>query len=447
MIKTQRACCVSGMTIGLFCFSALILMMSPLFGAIGMATPVLAATPAPSAPVQQRTRFIIGLPDKADYQVFALSKPNRVVVEMNTVSFRLPRLPTDGPVGLVKTFKGGSAGNGKSRVIISVTAPVVVDSSNLVASPSGDGHQLVLEFRPMQQTFAGREKLEQKFDKPSGLLGDNDGSTFGSTIASSITNAIGSLLAQPPLPKPAESPSTIAARSYRPIVVIDPGHGGRDSGAKKNGVVEKVVVLEFAKVLRDRLEATGRYKVLMTRDTDKFISLDGRRRFAEKMGAELFIAVHADYAKSNASGATVYSLRQKVAKRLMRKAKHKASTDFRGDRFKANSKADKGAVKAILGDLFDREIKRTNMRTDVVSRSLVKFMGGATNLRKHPHKEAAFKVLKTAHFPSVLVELAYVTNKSDARQLKSASWRGKVAEAMVEAVDRYFNTQIARLPL
>ncbi|MEO1542501.1 MAG: N-acetylmuramoyl-L-alanine amidase [Pseudomonadota bacterium] len=427
--------------------TALALLISPVgFTAVGVQQAHAAAPSNPAAdPI--RTRFIIGLPQKSKYQVFALSKPNRVIVEMETEAFRLPRLPTNGPVGLVSSFKGGSAGNGRSRVIISVTAPVIVDTTNLVVSPAGDGHQLVLEFRPVQQAVAGRANFEKKYDKPKGLLGDDDGSTLGSSIATGITNAIGSLLAQPPLPKPAVSPAAIAAKSYRPIIVIDPGHGGKDSGAKKNGIVEKEVVLAFAKVLRDRLEATGRYKVLMTRDTDKFISLDGRRAYAERMGAELFIAVHADYAKSNASGATVYSLRQKVAKRLMRKAKHKASSNFSDGRFKANSKSDKRAVKAILGDLFDREIKRTNIRTDVVSRSLVKFMGGATNLRKNPHKEAAFRVLKTAHFPSVLVELAYVTNKSDARQLKSAAWRGKVSDAMVEAVDRYFNTQVARLPL
>lgn len=434
MIKLGSTRCLGSVTDSLCLFVSLAFVTIAAFAFGAGATSVQAATvdPSASAPVGAqtgRTRFIIALPKQTQFHVSTLTNPNRVVVEFNATKFLLPRLPQNGPVGLVSGFSGGKAGNGKSRVIIQVTEPVIVDQSQIVRAAAG-GHELQLEFIPVPAApvnVAGRKKLEQKFGRPKALGAG--------------------MLAQPPLPRPAESPSVRAAKTYRPIIVIDPGHGGRDSGAKKHGVVEKEVVLEFSHILRKKLEATGRYKVLMTRETDEFISLDGRRAFAEKMGAELFIAVHADYARSSARGATVYSLREKVANRLKRKTMKKTSKSIGSADLEANASGDLGAVKRILGDLFQREVQRTNIRTDVVSRSLVKFMGGATNLRKNPHKEAAFRVLKTAHFPSVLVELAFVSNRSDAKLLTSDKWRKKVAKSMVQAVDRYFSTQIARLPL
>lgn len=449
MITNTRTCRASGVARG-FCLAVLAAASAVTGHLPGVAVGAAQANtiaPATAPSHADRTRFIIGLRKPAKFQVFTLTNPNRVIVEMDTEDFLLPRLPTDGPVGVVKTFSGGKAGNGKSRVIVSVTEPVVVDTSKIVPATTDDSHHLILDFLKVKARVAGREAFERKYSKPVGLLGANNGETLGSKIASSIGQALSGLLSQPPLPRPAQSPEELAERSYRPVIVIDPGHGGHDPGARKNGVVEKNVVLAFAKVLRDQLKATGRYKVLMTRDTDTFVSLDGRRAFAERKGAELFIAVHADYARSSARGATVYSLRQKVANRLRRKASGASAAKLTGASFRPTTRQDKSAVKTILGDLYDREIKRTRLRTDVVSRSLVKFMGTATNMRPNPHKEAAFRVLKTAQFPSVLVELAYVTNRRDARQLKSQSWRKKVSKSMVEAVDRYFSTQVARLPL
>ncbi len=404
----------------------------------GFATPSLAAPPGSGASkaldsATDLTRFIIALPAPATFQVQTLTNPNRVIVEMDTAEFLLPPLPKDGPVGLIEHFRGGKAGERQSRVVIDVTAPVVIDRSEIVALAAGGGHQLEIDIAEAQTLTPSFEEAAAKRAAFDAKYSETGRMALG----------VGPALAAPPLPRPAESPAVREQRTYKPIIVIDPGHGGHDSGAKKNGVVEKNVVLAFSHILREQLEKTGRYRVRMTRSDDTFVSLDGRRDFAEQAGAELFIDVHADYAKSNASGATVYSLRQSVAERLKKSTKR--SQDF-GDLSKKTS-GDQGAVRSILGDLFKREIERTDARTDVVSRSLVEFMGNSTTLRPNPHKEAAFRVLKTAHFPSVLVELAYVTNRADAAKLKSREWRESVAASMVEAIDRYFSTQIARLPL
>jgi len=256
---------------------------------------------------------------------------------------------------------------------------------------------------------------------------------------------------QPPLPKRAERPSARAAKAFKPVIVIDPGHGGHDSGAQKFGTVEKEVVLAFGKALRDKLNATGRYKVLMTRDTDVFVELDDRRAFGEANNAALFIAVHADYAGTKARGATIYSLRDSVAKDLKRSAKdevaEKAVTPKEIARAKASGGEDLDVVKTILRDLATREVDATKDRTSMFTKAVIEEMGTSTNMRDDPDQQAAFRVLKTAQFPSVLIELAYVSNREDAQNLKSDSWRDKVADSIVSAVDNYFSHQLARIPL
>jgi N-acetylmuramoyl-L-alanine amidase len=232
--------------------------------------------------------------------------------------------------------------------------------------------------------------------------------------------------------------------------VLDPGHGGMDSGAVKLGTVEKDVVLAFALVLRHQLEKTGRYKIMMTRDDDTFIPLDERTAFAERHKASLFIAIHADYAQSRARGATIFTLRDRVAKNLERSAKDKAADRALSaqeiDIVKKVSD-DVGAVRNILADLAERDVGLTHERTGMFAKTVIENMGESTQMRSEPDQQAAFRVLKTAQFPSVLIELAYVTNREDAKNLNSDDWREKVAQSISAAIDNYFSHEIARLPM
>jgi len=248
---------------------------------------------------------------------------------------------------------------------------------------------------------------------------------------------------QPPVPKPAVSPQVRAAGSYKPVIVIDPGHGGDDSGATRFGTVEKNVVLSFSLKLREKLNATGRYKVVMTRDTDTFIPLEERREFAERHQAALFMAIHADYtARASARGATIYSLRPQMADTLRRSAQGGLDEGVLSGKEVAlvkQANGDVGAVRGILTDLARHEVDLNRERTSVFVRSVINFMGGSTNLMDNPDRGAAFVVLKTAKVPSVLIELGYITNTEDAQQLKSDKWRDKVSGSIVTAVDSYFN--------
>lgn len=405
--------------------TALLLLCLPAAPAFAQATP--AAQPAHVAetagPIDHsRTRFVIGLDKPAQFQVFSLPNPNRVVVELPDVKVMLPQISGGKPVGLVKSIRGGQASADKLRVVVEVTEPVVVSKSTVEKGPDGKPH-LAVEI----VTVAALEKVKGAKKLQSGLG-----------------------LAQPPAPLPAISPKIKAQRTYKPIIIIDPGHGGHDSGATKNGAVEKDVVLAFAITLRDKLNATGRYKVVMTRDTDVFVELDERRAIGERNNAALFIAVHADYAQSKARGATIFSLRDGVAESLKRSAKTEIAKRAITGSVVRNANAsedDMQAVKGILEDLAKQEVEANKDRSKLFAGTVIEKMSDATGMRESPDQQAAFRVLKTAQFPSVLIELAYVTNKEDAANLKSDEWRSSVALSIVTAVENYFSNKLAHLPM
>lgn len=428
-------------------FAAIALSMSATFPALAQGTETASASgfplsigalikatkkvlgAEPAAPKYQRTRFLIGLDRIQKFDVFALSNPNRVVIEMPNVPMSLPELQTSSEhPSLVKSFRSGVDERGKVRVVIKVAAPVIVENARIEQSPSGNGrYDLALDIVPVPHRSDAAMRVALK---------------------SRIGNLGAGIGLQPPLPRPAETLKNLRARSFKQVIVVDPGHGGHDSGAEKFGLKEKDLVLAFSLDLRDKLEATGHYRVLMTRDTDKFVTLDGRREFADKHKAALFIAVHADYASSNASGATIYSLRDRVAERLKRSAKREVAKNVLGtaEQKALHAKAP-GVVRNILKDLALREVEVTQRRTDLLTKAVIREMGQTTDMRREPHRSAAFRVIKTAKMPSILIELAYISNRRDARRLQSKSWRDKVSGSIVSAVDDYFSKNISRLPM
>ncbi|HEY8248745.1 MAG TPA: N-acetylmuramoyl-L-alanine amidase [Hyphomicrobium sp.] len=385
---------------------------------------------------QQRTRFVIGLPKTTEFEVFSLTNPNRVVVQLTETKLRLPEQPKASPIGLIKSFQAGLAGTERSRVIIYVTEPVIVSSARIEKTKDGNSQHLVIEIASFVPVTAGIPPVKQK------------------AAMTPPPFALGGAGLQPPLPRPAVSPDVLAQRAFKPIIVIDPGHGGHDSGAEKNGAVEKDITLAFSKILAKKLNATGRFKVMMTRDEDVFIPLGDRISFGEKNKANLFIAVHCDYADtgSTASGATIYSLRDSVADSLRRSTRgdvaSKVLSKNEVEKVKqASDGEDVSLVKGILSDLAEREVDATQDRTSVFARTVIETMGASTTMRNKPDQQASFRVLKTAQFPSVLIELAYVTNKQDAANLQSDAWRDKVTDSILTAIDNYFSNQVAQLPM
>jgi N-acetylmuramoyl-L-alanine amidase len=380
------------------------------------------------------TRFVIGLERKTEFQVFSLNNPNRVIVELPDVKMQLPLIAGDEPVGLVKSFRGGQTAPGQNRVVIDVTAAVIVEKAVMERSADGLSNRLVIDISAASQASTANPAVS-----PQAKL-----------IRAGATG-LGGVGLQPPMPRAAQRPDPKATNFYKPVIVLDPGHGGHDSGAQKFGTVEKDVVLAFSRVLRDKLSASNRYRVLMTRDNDTFVELDERREFAEKHKAALFIAIHADYASTSARGATIYSLRDSVAESL-KKSQRSSVRDrvLAGNELvpvKAEASGEASAVKGFLADLAQREVDANKDRTGVFAQAVIETMGQSTNLRDNPDKSAAFRVLKTAQVPAVLIELAYVSNQLDAQNLRSDNWRGKVTDSIMTAIENYFADHKTRVPM
>jgi N-acetylmuramoyl-L-alanine amidase len=359
---------------------------------------------------ETRTRFIMDLSRKIDLYAFTLADPYRVVVDIPEVIFRLPPKTGERGRGLIKAFRFGLMMEGGSRLVFDVVKPVRVDKAFVMAAADGAPARLVLDLVPT--TRAG----------------------FLRTIA--LDNKL--LRADTPShPEP-----KVNANDRRPLVVLDPGHGGIDTGTRApTGQLEKDIVLDFAKRLRNRIEKFGKYRVLMTRTDDTYVPLDERVRIARQAGAALFVSIHADSLPRNegdARGATVYTLSNKASDP---QAERVAEKENRSDVIAGvDLKNEPDDVAGILIDLAQRETKTFSVQ---LAHKLVGEMKAVTRLHKHPLKSAGFRVLRDPDVPSALVELGYVSNPRDLRLLMSDRWRNRTTDAIAHAIDDYFATHLA----
>ena len=229
----------------------------------------------------------------------------------------------------------------------------------------------------------------------------------------------------------------------RPIIVLDPGHGGIDNGAvARSGEMEKDIVLQFAMLLRDELERSGKYRVVMTRTDDTFIPLVDRVRMARIRQAALFVSIHADAIKKGegeAQGATVYTLSETASDA---EAGRLAESENRADVIAGiDMSHEPGDVADILIDLAQRETKAFSLH---FAKTLVADLKKVARMHKNPLKSAGFKVLKAPDVPAALIELGYVSSKDDLKQLTSGAWQSKTASAIGKAHRQFFQHQDCR---
>lgn len=223
----------------------------------------------------------------------------------------------------------------------------------------------------------------------------------------------------------------------RPLVVIDAGHGGHDPGASgAGGLREKDLTLALAQSLRQALLQSGKVRVALTRSDDRFLVLDERSGIARRMGADLFISVHADAAdNTDASGATVYTLSDTASDTV---AARLAARENKADVVNGVSLGDKSdTVSSILVDLSRREMAQRSVKfSDLVLRE------GEGRMRFHadPQRGAGFVVLKSLDMPSVLIEAGYISNAADAQALDDAAWRSGFAETLTKAIEIFLAT-------
>lgn len=223
-----------------------------------------------------------------------------------------------------------------------------------------------------------------------------------------------------------------------PLVMLDPGHGGKDPGAiGVGGTYEKHIALIAAHELKTRLEATGRYRVAMTRARDIFIPLEDRVSIAQDRGAHLFVSMHADSIPDHAvRGASVYTLSSQASdKQTAILAQRENSSDrFAGPGFKGVTPA----IARILASLVGRETRIGSAR---LQQDMVDHLADQTNMLTRPARHAAFVVLKSAEIPSVLVEMGFMSNYKDESELRQYAHRQRITLAMKNAVDAWYIAQ------
>ncbi len=405
---------------------ATVLLTATLLALTGASPALAQRVPAPNAyPVATDTRlggddsqvrFVMDLTRKIDLRAFTLADPYRVVVDIPQVTFKMPPKAGEQGRGLVKAYRFGLVMQGGSRIVLDLSKPVRIDKAFVLDAAEGQPARLVLDLVAI------------------------DRDTFMRSLA---------LDSRPPpaLQTPRKfTPDPSAKGDPRPIIVVDPGHGGIDHGTRAAGgdITEKALVLGFALLLRDQLEKTGKYRVVMTRTDDSFVALSERVQLARQRQASLFISIHADALRrveGDAQGATIYTLSDNASDS---EAARLAEAENRADVIAGiDLSHEPGDVADILIDLAQRETRTFSMH---FAKTLVSELKTVARMHKKPLKSAGFKVLRAPDVPSVLVELGYVSNKEDLKQLMSGTWRNRTTNSIVQAVDTFFSTRLAGAP-
>src|SRR5271170_3332706 len=333
--------------LGLLLAAAVILAERPAAAETSDSSPV--ATDARLGGDETQTRFVMDLSRKIDLRVFTLADPYRVIVDIPQVAFQLPPKTGEHGRGLIKAFRFGLVMPGGSRVVFDLTKPARVDNAFVVEAADGAPAQLVLDLSATdRESFLRRVAVDDK-------------------VARSDT---------PPVIAPHADPG-----DARPLVGLDPGHGGIDTGTKAaSGELEKDIVLDFAERLRDRILQSGKYRVLMTRTDDTFVPLADRVHIARDAGAALFVSIHADSlprAEGDAQGASIYTLSETATDS---EAARLAEKENRADVIAGvDLKAEPADVAGILIDLAQRETKTFSLQ---LAHKLVGEMKSVTRLRK-----------------------------------------------------------------
>jgi N-acetylmuramoyl-L-alanine amidase len=223
----------------------------------------------------------------------------------------------------------------------------------------------------------------------------------------------------------------------KPLVVIDPGHGGIDSGAETaDGIREKDIVLAFSLRLQELLVESGRFDVALTRETDTYLRLEERVALARGNKADLFISIHADsFQQPEIRGASVYTRNENATDVL---DKVMADNENKSDVIAGFAMPQMGPeVVDILLDLMRREMR---VQSFMAAQSIVHQLEPSVALRRFPVRQADFFVLQAPDIPSVLVELGFLSNASDAANLMQSDWRDRTAEAIARGISTYFDT-------
>lgn len=338
------------------------------------------------------------------YRVYTLDMPRRLMIDFQEVDWTGVQPSTLVQSARIAGLRFGAFRPGWSRMVADLDEPLTVQTANLALNiDDGRAHLTVILQQSDDAAFAAASGAPQdaRWDLPP---------------AADLP---------PPPSKPDGAPL---------MVVIDPGHGGVDPGAERDGAVEKELMLIFARELREALLRGGGFDVALTREADVFVSLQERIAIAHHAGADVFLSLHADIlSEGGAKGATVYSLSQEASDAAT------AGLAERHNRADVLAGVDlSGADDEVTGILLDLARQETRPRTEALAQALVQGMAKAGGpMNSHASRQAGFSVLKAADIPSVLIEVGFLSSDRDLKNLSDPEWRAGMAAGIREGLNAW----------
>ncbi|AEM40540.1 N-acetylmuramoyl-L-alanine amidase [Ketogulonicigenium vulgare] len=352
----------------------------------------------------------LSLSQAVPWRVFTLDDPRRLVVDFREVEFGsagAQAISRDLPEGALRM---GRLRPGWSRLVLDLAQPMRIARAGMQVA-SGDGRaQLNITLQP------------------------TDAAQF--SVESGVPNASGWDMIPAALPR--------AAGDGRLVVAIDPGHGGIDPGAMRDGVIEAQLVLQFARELADRLQRSGDFTPVLTRSDDVFVPLSERMTIARAAGADVFISLHVDAVdQREVSGAVVYTLAARAADRA---TENMAERHNRGDLLAGlDLTGQDDRVATVLMDLARRE---TGPASERLAAALIASMSGAgAQMNTMPHRRAPLWVLNAADFPSILIEAGFISNPAERARLDTVLGRQPLIEGIVQGLQSWHQSEAALAPL
>lgn len=394
--------------------------------ALALVAPQAGAKPSMRAEQPAAARLTLKLDLKGsprDPSWFALAAPDRLVVDVSGA--RAEAATVDGR-GFVTRVRLAQFDRETARLVIDLAEPARVADTHIE-----DGAVSITLAPTTPEDFARLPKLGRFAAVPP--------ATVGATSLAGLIPAGALAPSQRERPEPARTASTMTGD--RPLIVLDPGHGGHDVGAVSvyEGRFEKDATLAIARAVKRELEASGRFRVKLTRDSDFFIPLPGRVKIARDAGADLFLSIHADSAPNpDASGATVYTLSDVASDKLA------ARVAARENRAGIIHGVELNGEEPEVAGLIYAMVQRGTMNASAdFAQKLQRAMPGEVRFKGDYHRFAGFAVLKTGDTPAALLETGYVTNEADARFLFSPEGQKALATGVRAALEAYFPTRVA----
>ena len=367
-----------------------------------------------------KVRMVLDISDVTDYRAFVLSSPYRMVIDLPTFTWTAGRVQKP-KQAMISDIRQGKLVPGISRIVFDLEQPIVIESAFLLPKNGAKENRIVIDYK-----ITTPQKLNAAKNIIHGTLKVED--YKGKTITTAPNTGV---------PRPPANTSRPLASREKPLIIIDPGHGGQDPGALgHNRIYEKTVVLALAKQLKKRLISSGKYRVLLTRERDVFVRLKNRVKFAREHGGDLFISLHADSIhKPSVHGTSVYTLSKKASDAQTAKLAEKENqADLIGG---VGLSVEDEQVAFILGDFLMNE---TMNQSKFFANTLVsKLKSQRIYTLQNPHRYAGFAVLKAPDIPSILIEAGFMSNKKEATLLNQSAHRQKMAIAIHAGIDGYFN--------